>query len=106
MQFDLDQIDIQLAKRGLLPVRVDSPMSFRCLAGTIWLTQLGKFTDVVLEPGQAASIDRRGEVVLQALEAGVVRVAMGVARRSMLRPANVSIEPEHTSKGWDARNAF
>lgn len=75
MRFDLNQIDIQLATRGLLPVHVDSPMSFHCLAGTIWLTQLGEFTDVVLEQGQAARVEPRGDVVLQALKAGVVRVS-------------------------------
>lgn len=39
----------------------------QCLTGTLWLTQDGDLRDIVLEPGEGATIERDGLSVVTAL---------------------------------------
>ena len=45
-----------------------------CLSGALWLTQDRDARDIVLDPGGAFTLDRRGEAVVHALKQSIVLV--------------------------------
>lgn len=67
MNTDLQLPSISL--RRSLTHRIPSGRGLRvqCLAGTIWLTQHDEPRDIVLEPGEAATIERDGLSLVTAL---------------------------------------
>jgi hypothetical protein len=49
----------------LFPARLGTEI--RCLEGMLWITQDGDFSDHILESGEKFIVNRKGNVVLQAL---------------------------------------
>ncbi len=63
-----------LAKGELVSFRSRRrPLKITCLSGQIWATIDGSPTDYLFGPGQSASFDRGGAVVIQALRVAEVR---------------------------------
>jgi len=49
-------------------------LTLRCISGKIWLTRHGDSEDHILEPGQALTVGREDQALIQALKASRVRL--------------------------------
>ena len=67
--------DVQLQRKGVyrLRGRKRGP-AVACLEGTLWITQAGDPRDHVLVAGEEFAINRRGDVLLEAVREARVRV--------------------------------
>ena len=67
------KINLQPRKvRRLLTIRTGSEI--RCLNGTLWITQSGDLKDYILERGEKFIAQRKGNLVLQALQNSTYRL--------------------------------
>ena len=60
------QTEIALARGGLLRIENARDMQVQVEQGTLWITQEGDTTDVVLERGESFRLDRDGLALLHA----------------------------------------
>jgi Protein of unknown function (DUF2917) len=84
----------RLAHRGMLQLRDHAGDRIDCLDGSVWITQDGDPRDVVLDAGEAFTLDRPGTAIVYALaDARVVvqRPAAASVRRSDTEPARRSL---------------
>jgi hypothetical protein len=67
--------DMQLQRKGLyrLRGRKHGP-AVTCLEGTVWITQAGDPRDHVLFAGEEFAVNRRGDVLVEAMREARVRV--------------------------------
>ena len=74
-------MDIELACGGLLRLDGDvRGVGISCLRGVLWLTQSGDDRDLVLRPGGALRVRRRGRIVIFAGDASALRLQGGDRR--------------------------
>lgn len=66
--------DQRIARNAILEVKQPLGITIECLEGSVWVTLDGDARDVVLDAGQAFTVDRQQRALLQALEAALVRV--------------------------------
>ena len=68
--------EVRFLRRGQL-LRVDprGPVEIGCLAGRLWITQASRADDVWLLPGEAAVMQGRGLVLVEADAASRVRLS-------------------------------
>lgn len=64
-----------MQKNALLSIARPLGCRIECLEGTLWITQDGDLRDTCLSAGEHHIADRRPRLIVQALEAGVVRIA-------------------------------
>lgn len=64
-----------MKKNALLSIARPLGCRIDCLEGTLWITQDGDSRDTVLSAGEHHVADRGPRLIVQALEAGVVRIA-------------------------------
>lgn len=75
-------MNFQLQQGELLSLDGDARgVEVCCLAGTLWLTQIGQ--DHILRHGDALGISRAGKVMVTALTPATIAVAEGVAAAPM-----------------------
>ena len=67
MDNDLYRAAPEMAKGGLHRIHDGQGLRVQCLSGCLWLTQQSDPRDVVLEAGDAFTIDRPGDTYLSAL---------------------------------------
>ena len=69
---------IDLPKGAMATYRAGlPPVSITCASGLLWATIDGSSTDFILASGETARFDRRGTIVIQALQPTTVRVERG-----------------------------
>ena len=51
---------VEMERGGLLPLEQARDVRIVCLEGTLWVTEEGRPTDVVLEAGASYTVDARG----------------------------------------------
>lgn len=64
-----------MKKNALLSIAQPLGCRIDCIEGTLWITQDGDPRDTFLSAGEHHVADRRPRLIVQALEAGVVRIA-------------------------------
>jgi Protein of unknown function (DUF2917) len=64
-----------MQKNALLSIAKPLGCRIDCLEGTLWITQDGDPRDTLLSAGEHHVADRGPRLIVQALEAGVVRIA-------------------------------
>ena len=69
MQNDLQPASVTLPEGGAFTFSDATTTVIRCEAGTLWLTQDNDSRDIVLEAGEQFQPDRRGTVLVFALNA-------------------------------------
>lgn len=88
-------IVIELERGAVLSVAATRGTRVNCLNGVLWLTEDHDSRDIVLEAGRGHAVARRGQAVVQALEAA--RVAIDAPRvRPLLeifQPAKMGSDP-------------
>lgn len=67
MNTDLTLPSIPLRHGDTRRIEHGQGLHVQCLTGTLWLTQDGDLRDIVLEPGEGATIERDGLSVVTAL---------------------------------------
>jgi hypothetical protein len=67
MDIDISRAVIELDAQNILALRDGQGGSVLCLEGTVWITQENDPVDVVLEPGEALELTRKGRAVVQAM---------------------------------------
>jgi hypothetical protein len=68
--------DMQLQRRGLCRLRGRKRgAAVTCLEGALWVTQAGDPRDHVLVAGEQFAINRRGDVLVEAVREARVRVS-------------------------------
>lgn len=72
MNLDHDSILSKLGHRELRSVEVATVMQFRCLEGSVWITQHGEAEDLIVEQGSCVTLVKKGVVLLQALKSEAV----------------------------------
>jgi hypothetical protein len=66
-------------------------VSVKALTGVVWLTQARDGRDIVLHPGDAFTLDRRGTAILSALQPATVSIASASSRP--IRIASSGVQP-------------
>ncbi|MBI3369686.1 MAG: DUF2917 domain-containing protein [Burkholderiales bacterium] len=69
MNTDLNQGAIALQRGELRHLPHAQGLRVECLTGSLWLTIDGDPRDIVLSPGEGFTVDRRGDVIISALDA-------------------------------------
>lgn len=64
-----------LAARSIVAVTQPLGKRIECLEGCLWVTQDNDVRDLVLDAGQAVTIDREQRVLIQALEPARLRIS-------------------------------
>jgi hypothetical protein len=82
MKIDLTQANIRLEPQRELSLMDAADVEVTCLTGCVWLTTAGDPRDIILLPGDAHSIKRNGDTIINALESSLVHVRMPSAQRS------------------------
>lgn len=75
MNVKISQSEFCLSKRETLSVDEGAGVRIEAQAGTVWVTQDHDLRDVVLQPGQAVTLERKGRAIVQAFEASRVRLS-------------------------------
>lgn len=68
MNLHHDSILSKLGHRELRSVKITNAMHFRCLEGSVWITQHGEAEDLIVEQGTCVTLVKKGVVLLQALK--------------------------------------
>ena len=68
---------VELERGDVLPLERASGVHLICLEGSLWVTEEGTPTDVVLGPGQAYAVEAAGRTLVQAM--GHSRLAVEAA---------------------------
>jgi hypothetical protein len=91
---DTKKVVIQLERGDVLPLDNARDARIACLEGTLWITQEGDRTDIILAKGQTRTLERKGRALLQAMstariavEAPGTRPQLGFAAFPRLRNA-------------------
>lgn len=74
MEIELPCSDIVLAPRRLLKLRRARGQIIACTAGKLWITTAGRSADVFLGAGESHTIDSHELVLIEAIEAGCLRL--------------------------------
>ena len=80
MKVKISQSEFCLSKRQTLSLGDGAGVRIEAQSGTVWVTQDHDLRDVVLEPGQAVTLERNGRAIVQALEASRVRLSKPITR--------------------------
>ncbi|MES2510592.1 MAG: DUF2917 domain-containing protein [Pseudomonadota bacterium] len=64
----------EIATDRILEIKQGAGMKLECLEGSVWVTLDGDLRDVILEPGQAFTVDRDQRILIQALDSARVRL--------------------------------
>jgi len=72
MNFQHDSTVSKLGHRELRSVAITNATQFRCLEGSIWITQHGETEDLIVEQGSCVTLVKKGVVLLQALKTEAV----------------------------------
>ena len=67
MDIDLDMSTLSLPRDGLVALRDAEGTRVTCISGALWITEDAREGDVILQPEQAFTIDRRGLTLIMAL---------------------------------------
>jgi len=84
MNIVLDHSTLSLPRDGLVAVRDSMGTRVACVSGALWITENDRERDVVLKPGQAFTIGRRGLTLIMALSPASLRLTerhAGLGRR-------------------------
>ncbi|WP_146648111.1 DUF2917 domain-containing protein [Labilithrix luteola] len=57
-----------LGSHDVIARSIDRPIELRCVKGRVWLTEEGCLDDILLDAGDIFTTERRGRLVVQALE--------------------------------------
>ena len=75
MKIEFNQNGLCLKRNQVVKVRGGIGHTVRCDSGSMWLTQYGDPRDVVLDEGEAFTLDREGLALVQAFEQGAITIA-------------------------------
>ncbi len=84
MNIELDTSTLSLPRDGLVAVRDAEGTRVTCISGALWITEDAREGDVILEAGEAFTIDRPGLTLIMGLLPATLRLAearKGAARR-------------------------
>ncbi|WP_439519896.1 DUF2917 domain-containing protein [Hydrogenophaga sp.] len=70
---------VRMKKNELLSIARPLGCRIDCIQGGVWITQDSDERDTLLSAGEHHVADRRTRLIVQALEAGVVRIAARAA---------------------------
>ncbi len=95
MDNDLYRAAHDIAKGQLHRIHDGQGLRVQCLSGCLWLTQRSDPRDVVLEAGDAFTIDRAGDTYLSALADSRFVVLCNTERHSHARLAGEPVAAQH-----------
>jgi hypothetical protein len=67
MKINLSRVNVELGQNQTLPILQADGVKVSCLHGSLWITQDHDSRDVILEPGDAFVMDRKGRALVSAL---------------------------------------
>lgn len=70
---------LAMPKNALLSIAKPLGCRIECLRGSLWITRDGDPVDTILSAGEHWVAEGRPRLIVQALEAGVVRISAGTA---------------------------
>jgi hypothetical protein len=73
----LNRPAMAMQKNALLSIAKPLGCRIDCIAGSLWITRDGDPRDTLLSAGEHHVAEGRPRLIVQALEAGVVRIASG-----------------------------
>lgn len=89
MNLELNQNGVCLKRNQVLKVRGGRGHSIVCDSGSVWLTQEGDARDIVLNAGEAFTLDRRGLTLVLAFEPGAIRITQAKPQAGASRLAGL-----------------
>ena len=75
MRLELNQDELCMKRRQILNVRGGIGHVIACHSGSIWVTQEGELRDIILGAGESLALERKGPVLVQALEQSAISLA-------------------------------
>ena len=72
MRLELNQDELCIKRRQILNVRGGIGHVIACHSGSIWVTQEGDLRDIILGAGESFALERKGPVLVQALEQSAI----------------------------------
>lgn len=89
MNLELNRKDLCLKRRQVVKVRDGIGHSIVCDSGSVWVTQEGDPRDIVLNAGEAFTLDRSGTALVLAFEPGAISVTQNQAQTGATRLARL-----------------
>jgi len=90
MRLELNRDELCMKRRQILNVRGGVGHVIACHSGSIWVTQEGELRDIVLGAGESFAFERKGPVLVQALEQSAIsfaRAAPGARKPGAVAPS-------------------
>jgi hypothetical protein len=75
MKIELGTSILSLPRDGLVAVRDAKGTRVTCVSGALWITEDHRESDVILEAGEAFTIDRSGLTLIMALQPASLRLS-------------------------------
>jgi len=75
MNIELDTSTLSLARDGLVALRDAEGTRVTCLDGALWITEDARERDVLLEAGEAFTIDRPGLTLIMGLTPALLHLS-------------------------------
>jgi hypothetical protein len=83
MDLRFDNAYVQVVHRQAIELTDAVGTVLTCISGSLWITQHLDKRDVVLSPGEAFTLDRKGVAIVQATADAVLRIDQPRWRRSL-----------------------
>ena len=83
---EMNPSTLVLAKGEIAPLRITGrACRVTCVAGRLWVTASGRREDAVLAPGEEATFNGKGRIVIEALRTATVRLEVRAPAQSDAR---------------------
>ena len=98
MNVEATAVTIGLDSEESLRVARGTSLDIFCLSGVVWITLEGDLRDLFLAPGESMLLERRGMVLITALEPAALKIRNHAASAAALQPT-ISTWSDRTSRG-------